>query len=165
MLHLSARAAFVLDDDRQTTALVCQALRACGFVPHLFTNLSSFLAALEVASPEIVMLDFSLGQSDAVNVIRHLEVLKYKGKVLFFGSHDEAILIEITQIGKRHGLAMLPPLKKPSRPADFMTSLVAGENGSRAMLKKARPATEAAKTITVDIAEALRNHLSNVSIK
>ena len=105
------------------------------------------------------MLDLALGKSDAVRVICRLEILKYSGTVLFFGSNDRAALIELTDIGRQHGLAMLPPLQKPSHSTEFMTSLAARKNGERAKPKPARPSINAGEAIAVDIAETLRSHL------
>src|SRR5467141_4130728 len=110
----SARAlsAYVLDDDAQIGTVVCQVLGRCGFTPQQFTSAAPFFAELENASPDLVVLDLALGQSDAVEVMRRLEVLSFKGKVLLISGRDEATLIEITQIGERRGLAMLLPLAK-----------------------------------------------------
>jgi hypothetical protein len=64
-----------------------------------------------------------LGQSDAVEVIHQIKSLNYGGKVLLISGRDEATLAEIAQIGARHGLLMLPPLKKPFRVAEFQHQL------------------------------------------
>jgi len=65
--------------------------------------------------PELIVLDLALGQSDAVEVVRYLEVMKYSGKVLLMSGHDPSMLSEIEEIGRSHGLDMLPSLHKPFR--------------------------------------------------
>jgi EAL domain-containing protein (putative c-di-GMP-specific phosphodiesterase class I) len=63
-------------------------------------------------------------------VIRHLEVNKYRGKLLLISGRDETTLNEITQIGEKRGLAMLPPLKKPFRSADIKQRLSSNTTGT-----------------------------------
>ena len=118
--------AFVLDDEPEIGAIVSKVLQTCGFVPRQFTSALPFLGQLEDSVPELVVLDLALGQSDAVEVIHQLEARKYQGKVLLISGRDEATLNEITQIGEKHGLKMLPPLKKPFRPADLRQRLSTG---------------------------------------
>src|SRR6266487_1798233 len=86
----TALSAYVLDDEAHIGTLVCQVLSKCGFAPQQFTSPAPFFAALKNASPDLVVLDLALGQSDAVEVIRRLEVLEYKGKVLLISGRDEA---------------------------------------------------------------------------
>jgi EAL domain-containing protein (putative c-di-GMP-specific phosphodiesterase class I) len=63
------------------------------------------------------------------------------------------VLAEIEQIGLRHGLAMLPSLKKPFRANDLKTKLTAG-----ARVNDTTPAAKSKKLVRVDLAEALRKH-------
>lgn len=157
-----AGSAFVLDDEPQIGALVCQVLERFGFAPRQFVTPAPFLEELRQSPPELVVLDLSLGQSDAVEVIRHLEDAHYQGRVLLISGRDQATLDEITQIGEKHGLAMLPPLKKPFRAADLKKRL----SGYVAAQPKTRDAGagadddgpgEPAKQASVQLAEALQN--------
>lgn len=117
------RRAFVLDDEPQIGALVCKVLQACGITARQFAAPAPFFAELALSAPDVILLDLSLGQSDAVEIIRQLETEKYRGKIVLISGHDEATLQEITRIGEKHGLAMLPPLKKPFRPAELRQRL------------------------------------------
>jgi len=119
----SAGRAFVLDDEPQIGALVCKVLRACGVASRQFTSPGPFLAELKESAVDFILLDLSLGQSDAVEIIRQLEANKYPGKVILISGRGEETLQEITRIGQMRGLAMLPPLKKPFRPADLKARL------------------------------------------
>jgi two-component system cell cycle response regulator len=149
--------AYVLDDEAEIGALLGKVLGACGIESRQFTESEPFLAELESKPPDLIVLDLSLGQSDAVEIIRHLEILKYRGKVLLISGRDEATLSEIAQIGERHGLAMLAPLRKPFRPADLRQRLAIAP-------VEARPSTGAPHVIAktpepprVALIEALRN--------
>jgi DNA-binding response OmpR family regulator len=121
--------AYVLDDDAQIAAVVCKVLSTCGLNPRQFTAPEPFLTALEDESPDLIVLDLALGQSDAVEIIRDLEIHKYQGEVLLISGRDEATLAEIAQIGERHGLRMLAPLHKPFRSADLKERLAAPAAG------------------------------------
>jgi EAL domain-containing protein (putative c-di-GMP-specific phosphodiesterase class I)/ActR/RegA family two-component response regulator len=148
---IGTRLAYVLDDETAVASLVCQILTANGFVPYQFSTPMPFLAEVKAAPPELVVLDLALGDSDAIDVIRHLEVLKYKGKALLMSGRDESVLAEIEQFGQRHGLAMLPSLKKPFRANDLKTKLAAD-----AHVNDTVPAAKSKKLVRVDLAEALR---------
>jgi len=64
-----------------------------------------------------------LEKSDAVEVLRGLDLLRYRGKVQLISGRDSKILDEINQIGQRHSLDMLPVLSKPFR-LDAIRNLV-----------------------------------------
>jgi EAL domain-containing protein (putative c-di-GMP-specific phosphodiesterase class I)/FixJ family two-component response regulator len=153
----SVARAFVLDDEPQIGALVCKVLHACGIASRQFTSPGPFLAELNELAADFVLLDLSLGQSDAVEIIRQLEAHKYPGKVILISGRDEETLQEITRIGQKHGLAMLPPLKKPFRPADLKERLsfqLAEVKSAKApdVAKKAVPSTA-----KINVLDALGN--------
>ena len=148
--------AYVLDDEVQVGTVVCHVLVANGFAPRQFTTPGPFLVALKAAPPELVVLDLALGQSDAIEVMRQMEVARYTGKVLLISGRDESTLDEFTQIGERHGLAMLEPLKKPFRARDFKSRLAAPERLSRVEPSAIPKGGGADRTPTVDLGEALR---------
>src|SRR5262249_3724983 len=67
-------------------------------------------------------------------------------------------LIEITQIGERRGLAMLPPLGKPFRAHDLKSRVAAPQVEPQPPTPAARPAPDSAgRKPTVDLRDALRN--------
>jgi len=150
--------AFVLDDEPQIGALVCKVLQACGIAPRQFTAAGPFLSELKTTAPDLILLDLSLGQSDAVEIIRHLEANKYGGKVILISGRDEATLREITAIGEKHGLTMLPPLKKPFRPADLRQRLSSHSGGAApAKTGEAQNKSHSSGKANVQLVEALRN--------
>jgi EAL domain-containing protein (putative c-di-GMP-specific phosphodiesterase class I) len=147
--------AYVLDDDERIGSLVCQFLFACGYQPKQFSTPLPFFAETRIANPELVLLDVALGESDAVDVIRHLEVLKFKGSVLLISGRDQTVLRDIEAIGTAHGLAMLPSLQKPFRLADLKTSLAARVD----VVATEKPVADPAPVHhAVDLDEALRKN-------
>ena len=117
------RSAFVLDDDPCVGLVLAKMLTALGLANRHFVDAPAFLVAAQAASPDLILLDLALGQSDAIDLIRRLEALKYRGRVLLVSGKDITILNEAERIGRAHGLWMLPPLQKPVRLADLQDRL------------------------------------------
>jgi EAL domain-containing protein (putative c-di-GMP-specific phosphodiesterase class I) len=149
--------AYVLDDEVQVGKVVCQMLVATGFLPRQFTSPAPFLAALGESTPELIVLDLALGQSDAIEIMRRLEAVGYTGKVLLISGHDETMLAEVAQIGERRGFVMLEPLTKPFRIGDFKKRLAIPDQGSRIETNRVSQAIKATPKVLVDLGEALRN--------
>jgi EAL domain-containing protein (putative c-di-GMP-specific phosphodiesterase class I)/FixJ family two-component response regulator len=115
--------AYILDDDPQVRAMVFHVLASAGYDAHDFSAPEPMLARLESSPPAVVVLDLALGQSDAIEVIRRLAALEYRGKVLLISGHDQTVLAEIQHIGERYQLAMLASLRKPFRAKDLIARL------------------------------------------
>jgi EAL domain-containing protein (putative c-di-GMP-specific phosphodiesterase class I)/FixJ family two-component response regulator len=151
--------AYVLDDEPQVRAIVCKILASIGFGSHQFATPAALFADIKKAAPELIVLDLALGQSDAIEVIRHLETFHYKGKVLLISGRDHVTLAEIQRIGEQHGLIMVPPVQKPFRGIDIRNSLAA-----LAPVQAAQPGAPSEdserkdqKQIKIDPAEALKS--------
>jgi EAL domain-containing protein (putative c-di-GMP-specific phosphodiesterase class I)/FixJ family two-component response regulator len=143
--------AYVLDDEPGVCAFVCDVLSRNGFLAVQFSTMPSLVERLAVEPSEILVLDLSLGQSDAVEVMQHLERLGYRGKVLLISGRDGDTLREIQHIGRSRGLSMLPPLGKPFRAAELKQRILADvETREMALGAPAR-----SSTISLDLAEAL----------
>jgi CheY-like chemotaxis protein len=123
----AAARAFVLDDELRIAAMVGKVLEASGFAARTFTTLPPFLAELKNDAPDLVVLDLSLGEPNVVEILYQLEATSFRGKVLLISGRDETTLCEVAQIGANHGLAMLPPLKKPFRPAEVRQRYLSGQ--------------------------------------
>ena len=119
--------AYVLDDNLKVRELVSRMLVKCGFIPREFADMNACTRQIRDTGPgtrpNVLVLDLALGRSDAVEVIRQLEKLKFAGKVLLISGSDESTLNKVQQIGVSHGLAMLPCLKKPFRVDELRASL------------------------------------------
>lgn len=132
--------ALVLDDEAQIGTMVCKVLSLIGIAAQHFTDPLAFLVEIKRSQPSLVVLDLALGQSDAVEVIRKLDVLKFSGMVLLISGRDAATLAEIERIGRAHGLWMVQSLCKPFRAAELKARLqsvskpkkTSSENGASA---------------------------------
>ena len=165
----NGRHAFIVDDEPQVRAFVSKALVGAGFIPHEFSRVPEVEAALTLFKPEVIVLDLSLGATDAVEMMRSLAASRFAGKILLVSGHDATTLDEVRKIGERRGLAMLPSLRKPFRLQELRarlaeviepTSVVAGGSDLEAALQNNwlelwyQPKIEL-KSMTVCGAEAL----------
>jgi EAL domain-containing protein (putative c-di-GMP-specific phosphodiesterase class I)/FixJ family two-component response regulator len=152
-MHLQGsaqRIAYVLDDDPKVRASVLITLNSIGYDALGFSDAALMLAKLEVSPCEVIVLDLTLGQSDAVEVIQRLAEVEYDGKVLLVSGHGQEMLNEIQRIGERHRIAMLPSLSKPFRAGALKRRLA--DAPQRVEKTEAPPSQH----IRFDLAEALR---------
>jgi EAL domain-containing protein (putative c-di-GMP-specific phosphodiesterase class I)/CheY-like chemotaxis protein len=152
--------ALVLDDEVAVATVVCKILNTAGVEARMFANPLQFLTELKRSEPDLVLVDLALGESDAIDVIRKLEVIKFKGSVLLISGRDESMLTEITDIGRSRGLDMMEPLQKPFRLAELATRLDTFAN----LRPVAPPANASAEKQPLDIPKidleaALRDNL------
>jgi EAL domain-containing protein (putative c-di-GMP-specific phosphodiesterase class I)/ActR/RegA family two-component response regulator len=153
-MHLQGpvhRTAYVLDDDPKVRASVLIILNSIGYEALGFSETALMLAKFQVSPCEVIVLDLTLGQSDAVEVIQRLAELQYRGKVLLISGHGQGMLNDIQRIGERHGIAMLPPLPKPFRARDLKSRLI--ETPRLVEKAEAHPPPQ---DISFDLEEALR---------
>jgi EAL domain-containing protein (putative c-di-GMP-specific phosphodiesterase class I)/FixJ family two-component response regulator len=147
--------AFVLDDDAAVRDLVVRMLAKNGFDASGFATQLDMVVKLRPVPPDLIVLDLTLGKSDAIDVMRQLATLKVPSKLLLMSGRDEATLNEVAQIGLRHGLAMLPSLRKPFR-ADSLIERVHAA-AQRSETSDVLDLADAAGS-DVTLADALRNH-------
>ena len=94
---------------------MAEALVSAGYVAHQLGSGIELDAAMIQWPPTLIVLDLSLGNSDAIEVIRSLSASRFRGDVILITGRDEATLKEVQSIGEHRGLSMLPPLMKPFR--------------------------------------------------
>jgi EAL domain-containing protein (putative c-di-GMP-specific phosphodiesterase class I)/CheY-like chemotaxis protein len=142
---LPEASAFVVDDEPQVRAFVSNVLSSAGLNPYQFANGGGVTEALAQIDPQIIVLDLSLGDSDAIEVIRILVGTRYHGDVLLISGHDPLTVEEVWKIGEARGLNMLTPLRKPFRVTEFKQRIEPAR-------KRAAQRTEA------NLASALKNN-------
>jgi FixJ family two-component response regulator len=121
--QFAIRLAFVLDDEARLGVAICKVLAGIGIETRQFVDPAAFLSELESCNPDLIILDLALGQSDAIEVIHRLEDRNFKGRVMLISGRDIGTLLRVEQVGKAHGLSMLPSLPKPFRIADIRSCL------------------------------------------
>jgi EAL domain-containing protein (putative c-di-GMP-specific phosphodiesterase class I) len=105
----------VVDDEEAVCRFVARVLETSEIQAHSFHTAEQAVAALGAGLPAIIFLDVALKKSDAIDVIRGLDRLKFKGPVQLMSGSDVALLEDVRRVGARHGLDMLAPLQKPFR--------------------------------------------------
>ena len=128
-IELTSKAAprhvFVVDDEPQILAFMSKALHGAGFAVSTFSRIADIETALTRQKPDVIILDLSLGGTDAIEVMRSLAASQFRGKILLASGHAAATLEEVQIVGARYGLAMLPFLRKPFRVAELMARVAA----------------------------------------
>src|SRR4051812_38850247 len=147
--------AYVIDDEAGAATVVCKLLAAIGFKAEGVTTPAQFLVRAKSQPPDVVVVDLALGQSDAVEVIRQLEIIRFRGAVALISGRDQVMLDEIRRIGLQHGLAMLPSLRKPFRLDDLKQALAAHPETSNGTESPDSP-TAGQQPTHIDLEQALR---------
>jgi EAL domain-containing protein (putative c-di-GMP-specific phosphodiesterase class I) len=110
------RVVYIMDDDAMVGRAISRVLANAGFAVRAFTRVPDLEMALTTFLPHVILLDLSLGESDAVEAIRRLAGAHFSGAVLLMsGRHDSDVLEEVENIGRHYGMTMLPFLQKPIR--------------------------------------------------
>src|SRR5882724_3457790 len=115
---------YVADDEQGICNMISYTIREQGIATAEFQSAAPLLAAVAKSEPDLIFLDLSLEGSDAVEALRGLALLGYRGKVQLISGRDRQLLNEINQIGQRRSLDMLPILPKPFR-LDAVRNLIA----------------------------------------
>jgi EAL domain-containing protein (putative c-di-GMP-specific phosphodiesterase class I) len=147
--------AYVLDDNPQVRAIVSKLLALNGFGSREFEEPALLFDAIKTIFPDLIVLDLALGQSDAIDVMRDLQTLGFKGKVLLISGRDEATLEEFRRAGDQRGMIMLPPLKKPFRAGDLKERLGTFIAPSLVSTRFA-PGRDGPQRLPIDLNEALQ---------
>lgn len=146
----SKRTVYVLDDEPGIRLMLTHVLTASGYNVEQFSTGLELLIKARATRPEIIVLDLSLGHTDAIEVIRDLESIHFEGEILLIsGTADPATLKDVRDVGLRRGLRMLPTLRKPFRSSDVKAALAS------ASLISAMPDAAARTPITLDVQEAI----------
>src|SRR5262245_30321677 len=118
------RLVYVLDDDPAMCAMLTGQLDELGCRTREFTRAADMEMALALAAPDLIIVDLSLGDSDAIEVMRSLASLRFDGTLMLMsGRHDAATVREVHEIGKHYGFRLLPFLRKPFSIVDLQQRL------------------------------------------
>ncbi|MBL8833037.1 MAG: EAL domain-containing response regulator [Rhodospirillales bacterium] len=118
-----AQIAFVVDDEPQVRTFVARCVKQLGFEPREYSRVADVEMALTRVKPDLILLDLSLGSTDAVEVMRSLAAARFSGSLILMSGHDARTLDEVQKIGRRQGLSMLDHLRKPFRLDDLKARL------------------------------------------
>jgi DNA-binding NtrC family response regulator len=105
--------AFVIDDDTRICQFIAETLIEHGIDVATYQTAKPALAAIEQRPPIVVFCDVALLQSDAIDVLRGLGALHYRGVVQLMSGGNPSLLQAVQRIGVRAGVTVGLPLRKP----------------------------------------------------
>ena len=121
-----AKLCFVVDDEPAICRMISMALRNFGVETRHFYDVASMIAGLGQERPGLMLLDISLGDSDAIEAIRAMQRASFAGTVYLMSGRAAALIEDVRLVGERHGLRMGPVLAKPFR-VDALKRIVDAE--------------------------------------
>jgi EAL domain-containing protein (putative c-di-GMP-specific phosphodiesterase class I)/FixJ family two-component response regulator len=113
------RRAVVFDDNAAICMLAVARLKQLGFDAKSVVEKSGFFAILESFRPELILLDLSLGDTDAIDLFGFLRERKFGGYIILMSGHTAGMLDHARRLGEEAGLAMAGVLEKPFRQSDI----------------------------------------------
>ncbi len=94
-----------------------------GFDVECFTRARDFLAALDRATPHVVMIDIDMPGMDGLDLIDKMAEQGLKAFVFIQSGFDRSSLEKAMNLGTTKGLNMAGLIPKPVRAADLRTLL------------------------------------------
>jgi EAL domain-containing protein (putative c-di-GMP-specific phosphodiesterase class I)/CheY-like chemotaxis protein len=108
-----SRKALVFDDNPAIGALAVTRLMQLGFEARSVIEKIGFFSALESWCPDLILLDLSLGDTDAIELFGLLSEQNFKGQVVLMSGHTGSVLDHARRIGEGLGITVVGVLEKP----------------------------------------------------
>jgi EAL domain-containing protein (putative c-di-GMP-specific phosphodiesterase class I) len=115
----------VFDDQADIGALAVSRLGHLGFNAKCVVEKAAFLATLEYWRPELILLDLSLRDTDAIELFGLLTEQGFRGQVILMSGHSETVISHARRLGESAGITIPGILNKPFLQCD-LRALVAG---------------------------------------
>jgi two-component system nitrogen regulation response regulator NtrX len=129
-MKAAAPFALIIDDEQGVCRTIAVVLDTLGVESASYQTASSAIEALDQRRPDIIFVDMSLEQSDALDVMKGLSEKRYTGIVQLMSGGRLPMLEAVQRIGAHNGLVLRPPLQKPFR-ADAIRAVIAGAGLAR----------------------------------
>lgn len=123
MREIEASSALVMDDQADVCRLVVHQLEQIGLSATGVCTKPELVAALEQGHPDLLLLDLSLGESDAIEIFRVLSECRFEGRAVLMSGHGAPLLEHARRIGQRSGIVIGGVLRKPFRMQELQTLL------------------------------------------
>lgn len=114
----------IVDDDEDTSNLLCSTAEKLGFEVISCSDYNSVELAIGQYKPDVLFVDLHLGQRDGVEVLALLAKNHCKSRIYLIGTIDEAILESACRVGLQFGLDVGGFWKKPLDVAEIEKRLV-----------------------------------------
>jgi EAL domain-containing protein (putative c-di-GMP-specific phosphodiesterase class I) len=143
--RFASRVAYVADREAHSRICAVEALLAQGFVCRDFAHASDLLDAFQTELPDLIVMDVSRRDFDALETRRRLESNRYNGSILPIAEDETDGGERLQQLRGSSALKVLPCVAKPLRLRDFEASLDHFD------------APPVGRGLAVDVEEAIRN--------
>lgn len=121
---MRSRRALIFDDNADIGTLAVARLKLLGFEAKSVTEKTAFVAALESWPPELILLDLSLGDTDAIESLEFLSRQGFGGHVILMSGHSGAVLDHVRRLGEGVGIAIAGVMEKPFHLRDLRALIV-----------------------------------------
>lgn len=111
--------AVIIDDDQEICELLQFQLQHLGVDARAVARVSDVLDTVKQESPDVVLVDMSLGDADGVDVFHTLRDIRFMGALVIVSGHPDIVLRHARDVALRAGLDAKAPLKKPFRLQDL----------------------------------------------
>jgi EAL domain-containing protein (putative c-di-GMP-specific phosphodiesterase class I) len=109
----------VFDDNPAIGVLAVGRLQQLGFEARSVLGKAAFVASLESWRPDLILLDLSLGDTDAIELFEMLSGRNFRGPVILMSGHSGAVLDHARRLGEGSGIAIAGVLEKPFHQRDL----------------------------------------------
>lgn len=138
----SGPTALVVDDHADICAVVTAQLRALGIPAEGLGSKQALLDALARRPPELLLLDLSLGETDAVEIFDLLRDRGFRGRIVLMSGHAGSVLEHARRIGERAGVEICGTLRKPFRRSELAEVLASAAGKAAAAAAETPPQAE-----------------------
>jgi DNA-binding NtrC family response regulator len=102
-----------IDDNADSAELVARIARRCGCDARVASTPGEIREALKVFQPEILALDLSMPELDGLDLLRLLQDVGYKGRLIIISGHDDFMRASAGRLATARGLELIGNLQKP----------------------------------------------------
>lgn len=142
--------ALVVDDEAPVGEAMVATLRSLGIRATATTLGGEIEEECERHSPDLIVLDLALGETDALEVLETLAERRFDGSIVLVSGRSASTLEAVQEFGRRKGLTMLKPVSKPFDQATLAAALAGPAHSAAA-------ASSSGRGPRLDIREALRH--------
>ena len=113
----------VIDDEPGFSQVIKRVAQDCGFEVTVTADPSTFMNAVRLWRPTVIMLDLKMPRTDGIQLLRALASHKSTAHVIVTSGEHGKVLESAMQLGRERGLNMQEALPKPVRAQDLREQL------------------------------------------
>ena len=117
---LAGATVLIVEDDLSISNSLAAVLEPAGYEPVQILDVEGLERSGDPNAPFLI-LDVTLRECDAVDIIQKLANWRFKGAIQIVSGNALELLEDIKKLGESRGLKMLPVMRKPVHPASLLT--------------------------------------------